>query len=285
MTTYGYIGLGQMGSAMAGHLLATGAPVVVHDVDDAALQAITERGGQPASSAREVAERCDVVSVCVPAAEHLKAVLDGPGGLAEAGREDLTVLVHSTVAPETVRDLHESAATWGGRLHDACVAGGVASAVNGDLMILAGGVGDMAPAAVELLNVYGSKVIDGGPVGAGAALKLGFNLMTYAQFTAAATAFDLARRSGVDPQGIVEAWRHIGQLGRLTESFLFVLALEPEQVAGDLRALLVSSADIAAKDLTLASSLLDESSALRAIMEQLAPTMAHVYRVAEEEPR
>ena len=77
MTRYGYIGLGTMGSAMADNLIRRGGrPVTVHDIDPAAVEAAVSLGAAPASSAAEVTRASDVVSICVPAAHDIEAVLE-----------------------------------------------------------------------------------------------------------------------------------------------------------------------------------------------------------------
>jgi 3-hydroxyisobutyrate dehydrogenase len=279
-TTYGYIGLGQMGAAMASRLLSQGMAVVVYDLDPDPVAAAVAAGATAASSPAEVAAASDVVSICVPAASHIHAVLAGPGGIAEAGRSGQTLLIHSTVAPQTIFDARDTAAQWGGVVHDACVAGGGEAASAGELVILAGGLNAMDPQAVAVLNVYGSKVIDGGEVGTGAALKLGVNIMTYAQFAAAASAFELAGATGADPAGMVEAWRHTGQLGRLTESFLGLLSIPAEHVTGGFREYLETTVGIATKDLDLAAGTLATDSARRGVVEALSTVMPDVFGVA-----
>jgi 3-hydroxyisobutyrate dehydrogenase len=280
-TICGYIGLGQMGAAMVSRLLSQDAVVVVYDLDPEPVAVAVAAGATAANSPAEVAAASDVVSVCVPAAPHIEAVLTGPGGIAEAARGGQTLLIHSTVAPHTMLDARDTATGWGGVVHDACVAGGGDAAAAGKLVILAGGVGDMAPEAVALLNIYGSKVIDGGAVGTGAALKLGVNIMTYAQFAAAASAFELAGATGADATGMVEAWRHTGQLGRLTESFLGLLSIPPEHVVGEFRTYLESTVGIATKDLDLAAGILDTGSARRSLVEALGAVMPDVFGVAD----
>lgn len=282
MTVHGFIGLGMMGSAMAERLVEVGAELVVHDVDPAAVERLVALGAAAAGSAAEVAERADVVGVCVPAAEHLEAVLAGPGGLSERAREGQPVVVHSTVHPETVHRCASLASEWGGLVFDACVAGGAAAARTGELAIFAGGLGD-APAAVrELLELHGTKVIDAGPVGAGAALKLAVNVMTYAQFAAASTAHDLVVGAGADPSVLLDAWRHTGMLGALTEQFAGLLGLSADQVDGELRAMLETQVGIARKDLRLARELggpgrgADFVAAIEAMMPE-------AYRTASQE--
>lgn len=303
VSCYGYIGLGMMGSAMVENLIGTGAEVTVYDVDPAAVDAAVALGAAAASSPAEVAEVSDAVSICVPAAEHLDQVLDGPGGLAAGvGRspglaaenpEGLgglaegvgggpAILVHSTVHPDTIRAARRRAAAQGISLFDACVAGGSASARTGDLILLAGGLGEMPGPARALLDVYAAHVIDAGPVGAGAALKIAVNVMTYAQFAAAATAHDLMGAQGADPALLTEAWRAMGQLGSLTEQYQALVGLRPEQITGDFRESLQALAGIGRKDLALALELGPTRPGAAAVLEALHGAMDAVYNVDEE---
>lgn len=283
MTRCGYIGLGMMGSAMAENLIGAGAEVTVFDVDPAAVDAAVALGAAAAESPAEVATAAGgTVSVCVPAAEHLDQVLDGPGGLAEAAGDGLVILVHSTVHPDTIRGARRRAAGWGAALFDACVAGGAASARTGDLILLAGGLGEMSGPARELLDVYAAHVIDAGPVGAGAALKIAINVMTYAQFAAAATAHDLMAAQGADPALLTEAWRAMGQLGSLTEQYQALVGLRPEQITGGFRESLEALAGIGRKDLALALELGQTRPGTAAVLEALHGAMDAIYNVGEE---
>ena len=315
MSRYGYIGLGMMGSAMVENLIETGAEVTVCDVDPAAVDAAVALGAAAAASPAEVAAASDVVSVCVPASEHIDQVLDGPGGLAEGvggspgelaaenregpgglaaenpegpgglaegSRGGPAILVHSTVHPDTIRAARRRAAAWGAPLFDACVAGGAASARTGDLILLAGGLGEMPGPARALLDVYAAHVIDAGPVGAGAALKIAVNVMTYAQFAAAATAHDLMGAQGADPALLTEAWRAMGQLGSLTEQYQALVGLRPEQITGDFRESLQALAGIGRKDLALALELGPTRPGAAAVLEALHGAMDAVYNVGEE---
>jgi 3-hydroxyisobutyrate dehydrogenase-like beta-hydroxyacid dehydrogenase len=245
---YGYIGLGAMGSAMAAHLIAT-APgrVTVFDIDDAAMGRALDLGASPASSAAEVAAASEIVSICVPAAEHVDAVLSGPGGIAEGAHDRLRVLVHSTVHPDTIQAARQTAAAWGIPLFDACVAGGVVQASDGTLIMLVGGLAAMDDDTRALVDIYGATVVDAGPPGAGAALKIAFNIMTYAQFAAAATAHDLLMDAGADPGAVFSAWQAAGQLGTLTDRYRTLLGISPEHMVGPFRDAMVTQVGIAQK--------------------------------------
>ena len=287
MTRYGYIGLGMMGSAMAENLIRHGSgPVTVHDIDAAAVDEAVSWGAEAGASAAEVARASDVVSICVPAAAHIEAVLSGPGGIAEGAHEGLCVLIHSTVHPDTVLAARDDAAEWGVPVFDACVAGGADNARTGSLTVLAGGLDEMPPAAREVLSVYAGTLIDGGPVGSGAALKIAINVMTYAQFAAAAAAHDMVASTGGEPAALLEAWRFMGQLGALTEQYCALLEIPDEHIRGELRTMLETQAGIATKDLSLALELGRTRPGAVGVVEAVQAAMPAVYNVheASEEP-
>jgi 3-hydroxyisobutyrate dehydrogenase-like beta-hydroxyacid dehydrogenase len=195
------------------------------------------------------------------------------------------VLIHSTVHPETMTGARDTAAAWGVPVHDACVAGGAAAADKGELAIFAGGIDDMPEAARDLLDIYGSKVIAAGPVGSGAALKIGVNVMTYAQQAAAAAAFELVEGAGADTDALVEAWRHTGQLGALTEQFLPMLSFAPSDVVGDLRTYLQSTVAIGQKDLELARALCrPDPRGVAPVVSAVHDAMPTVFGVGDPDP-
>ena len=283
MTRYGYIGLGMMGSAMAENLIRQAGidEVSVHDIDPAAVTAAASAGAVVAASAAEVARASDVVSVCVPAAAHIEAVLSGPGGIIEGAHDGLCVLIHSTVHPNTVLAARDTAAEWGMAVFDACVAGGADNARAGSLTVLAGGLTEMPATARELLDVYAELVIDAGPIGAGAALKIAVNVMTYAQFAAAAAAHDMVASTGGEPGALLEAWRSMGQLGALTEQYCALLEIPGEHIRGELRTMLETQAGIATKDLSLALELGRTRPGAAAVLEAVRAAMPAAYNVHE----
>ena len=282
MTRYGYIGLGMMGSAMAENLIRRGGgSVAVHDIDSAAVDAAVSLGAEAGASAAEVARASDVLSICVPAATHIEAVLSGPGGIVEGAHDGLSVLIHSTVHPDTVLAARDEAAEWGVPVFDACVAGGADNARAGRATLLAGGLDDMPPAAREVLDIYAGTLIDAGPVGSGAALKIAINVMTYAQFAAAAAAHDMVASTGGEPAALLEAWRSMGQLGALTEQYCALLEIPDEHIRGELLTMLETQAGIATKDLSLALELGRARPGAAAMLQAVRAAMPAVYNVHE----
>jgi 3-hydroxyisobutyrate dehydrogenase-like beta-hydroxyacid dehydrogenase len=276
VTAYGYIGLGNMGSAMVERLASTGAVVTVFDLDANAVAAAVATGARAAGSAAEVVAAAEIISICVPAAEHITAVLRDISGTVRAGQ---VILIHSTVAPSSMLEAAATAAAWGVVVHDACVAGGTGAARSGELVILAGGLSTMPEPAMALLSIYGNKVIDGGPVGSGAALKLAFNVMTYAQFAASAAAFNIVEAAGGETQSLVDAWRHVGQIGRLTENFVPTLKIPKSHVRGKLRDTLLQSGVLAVKDLDLAADAMGDAGASLHFVTGVKDALAELFGV------
>jgi 3-hydroxyisobutyrate dehydrogenase-like beta-hydroxyacid dehydrogenase len=265
-----------MGSAMCGHLAGANlGEVLIHDLVERRVERVVELGAIAAGSNQAVAEAADIVSTCVPAAQHIEVVIDDLELVAKPGQ---VLLIHSTVHPATIRAAQARMATWGGHVFDACVAGGNEAAREGQLAIFAGGLSDAPDAVHELLDVFGSKVIDAGPVGAGAALKIGVNVMTYAQFAAAAIAHDGVAASGGNPQALLEAWRHTGMLGALTENFSGMLGLAPADLTGGFREMIETQVGIGEKDLELATELGDPPEAVIDVVRSIQRLMPAVYR-------
>ena len=135
-------------------------------------------------------------------AEVLTSVGDRPGP------DPLTVLVHSTVAPETPAELAAIAEPHGVNVLDAPVSGGPMGAAEGTLAILVGGSPEAYAAAGPVLTAMGSKVVHAGPVGAGTRFKLARNLLHFASFTAATEAQRLAEAAGLDLVALGDVVRH-----------------------------------------------------------------------------
>lgn len=276
---YGYIGLGMMGSAMAGYLISTGADVTVYDINPAAIDQAVHHGGRAAATPREVAADSDVVSICVPAAEHIAAVLHGPDGLLAGAQPGLQVLIHSTVSPASMLEAHAACAAHGVELFDVCVYGGDKRARNGTQILLVGGRTEMHPAALALLDTYAETIIDAGPVGAGAALKLAVNVMTYAQFTAAAIGHDLVASAGGDASQVFTALAAAGMLGQLTDGYRHLLALDTQLLPPAMQATMRTQVGIAEKDLSLALELGGLRAGGAEVLSALHDGMAAVYGV------
>ncbi|HMY09936.1 MAG TPA: NAD(P)-dependent oxidoreductase [Marmoricola sp.] len=201
----GFIGLGNIGKAMALRLAASELPTVVYDVVADPVTELVTAGAHAAESVADLASRCEVICVMVRDDEQVKAVLDQVLGSAGEGT---VVLVHSTVRPDTPVSLAELAAPYGVAVLDAPVSGGPMGAAEGTLAVMVGG-GEVAFAkARPVLEVLGSKVVLAGEVGSGTKMKLARNLLHFVSFTAATEAQRLAEAAGLDLAALGEVVRH-----------------------------------------------------------------------------
>ncbi len=95
----GIVGVGNMGGAMAAHLLEQGWPVQVCDLDAAKVRGLQALGAQGRSDPAGVAADCKALIVCVVDAIQTEEVLFGPHGAAAAMGPGQTVLLCPTIAP------------------------------------------------------------------------------------------------------------------------------------------------------------------------------------------
>ncbi len=189
----GFVGLGQIGTPMANRLVED--DLWVYDVNPDATAAFD----QVAVSLSELAVRAAVICVMVRDDEQVRDVV---GEILEANPA-ATVLVHSTIRPQTARDLAAS-----GEVLDAPVSGGPVGAAEGRLAVMVGGTADGFARAKPVLDRLGDLVVHLGPAGAGTHAKLARNLLHFVSFTAAGEAARLAEAAGVDPAVLGQIVRH-----------------------------------------------------------------------------
>jgi L-threonate 2-dehydrogenase len=187
----GFVGLGVMGSAMSGHLLAAGFGVVGYDIDARRLTEHRRRGGLAASSVREVCQRCDLVVTSLPSEAAFTEVV-----------EDLTAEV--TVVETSTLPLEAKLAArrrLGARLLDCPLSGTGAQARDKDLVVFVSGDDTAAKQRVGVvLEAFARSWHDVGAFGNGTRLKIVANLLVAIHNLASAEALLLARRAGLDPE-------------------------------------------------------------------------------------
>ena len=201
----GYIGLGTMGSAMAGHLLSSGFPLVVWNRTASKAQALLEKGAIWAESPAVLAAQCDVVFINVSDTKDVLEVIFGENGVAQGIRPGTILIDNSTIAPTGSREIDERLAPMGVRCLDAPVSGGDIGARNATLTIIVGGDEATLEEVRPYLNVLGKKITHVGGSGAGQIAKAANQIMVAAQMVAEAELMIFAQKAGADPAKVVEA--------------------------------------------------------------------------------
>ncbi len=205
MERIGFIGLGVMGKPMARNLLKAGYSLVVHNRSRAAMDELAGEGAEAASSAREVAEKSDVVITMLPDSLDVEAVVLGPEGIIEGVRSGQLYIDMSTIAPATSRQVYEALQQKGVDALDAPVSGGDVGAKAGTLSIMVGGTKEVFQRAKPLFEVMGKNIVLIGEAGAGQVTKACNQMVVALTIQAVAEALTLARKAGVDPARVREA--------------------------------------------------------------------------------
>jgi 3-hydroxyisobutyrate dehydrogenase len=206
VTRVGFVGLGNIGKPMALRLAAAdGIELTVYDVAPDPVAELVKGGARAASSVAALAAKADVVCVMVRDDDQVRDVL---GEILGVSGDSQTVVIHSTVGPDTPAQLADTAARHGVKVVDAPVSGGAMGAADGTLAIMVGGSDEAFEAARPALDAMGSLVTHAGPIGAGTKFKLARNLMHFVAFTAATEAQRLAEAAGLDLVELGKVVRH-----------------------------------------------------------------------------
>lgn len=194
----GFVGLGAMGSRIAGRLLAAGRQMYGTNRTPAKAAQLIDRGLIWRNTPREVAEAADVVFSMVRDDEALEAVTAGPEGIV-AGLHSSSIYVDmSTVSPAKSRALAGRVRAVGGEMLDAPVSGSLPAAEDGTLTIMVGG-GEAAFKRVEpILHELGASVTRIGDNGQALLMKLAVNISLAEQMLAFSEGVLLAQRGGID---------------------------------------------------------------------------------------
>jgi 3-hydroxyisobutyrate dehydrogenase-like beta-hydroxyacid dehydrogenase len=202
----GFIGAsGMMGHGMAKNILAKGHPLAltVHR-NTAAVKDLLAAGATQVESAAALAAASDVVFICVTGSPQVEQQFAGPKGLLEGGRKGLYIVDCSTSEPDSTAGLREAAKAKGMILVDAPLARTPLEAEEGRLNVMIGASDEDYKALKPVLETFAENVFHVGKAGAGHTVKLLNNFIAQAICTAAAEAFAVGAKAGIDPKKLVD---------------------------------------------------------------------------------
>jgi 2-hydroxy-3-oxopropionate reductase len=205
--TIGYIGLGIMGKAIARNILNASFPLVVHNRSQAAVDEMVAAGAQAAASPAEVAAQVEIVFTNLPDSPDVELVALGPGGITEGAHEGLIFVDNSTIKPATARHIAASLGEKHVLCLDAPVSGGDIGARNATLAIMVGGPAKAFERVMPVFQAIGKTITHVGEAGAGQIAKAANQIMVAAQMVAMGELLVFAKKSGADPEKVVQAIR------------------------------------------------------------------------------
>jgi 3-hydroxyisobutyrate dehydrogenase-like beta-hydroxyacid dehydrogenase len=204
MAELGYVGLGVMGSAIAGRLLAAGHEVTVWNRTREKAEPLLEAGARWGETPREVAERSEIVFTMVTNTEAVRAVTEGPDGILAGLGAGKVYVDMSTASPANSRELADKVAAAGARMLDSPVSGTSITVEEGKASLMVGGDEDTVELARPVLEAIGPRVIHVGPNGAAVTMKIAVNLSLAVQMLAFSEGVLLAEKTGIPREKAVE---------------------------------------------------------------------------------
>lgn len=194
----GFIGLGNMGLGMANNLLKAGTDLTVWNRSPQKVEEFVSRGAKRASTPAELTRGVDVVLACLADIKTSRDVFLGDGGVIANARKGQILVDHATVDLRTSKDCYEAAKAKGAAFLDAPISGGPIGARDATMSIMVGGDRAAFEQAKPVFDRMGKTVRYMGQSGAGTAMKLINQLLVTVNVCAAAEAFLLANKAGID---------------------------------------------------------------------------------------
>jgi L-threonate 2-dehydrogenase len=200
--TVGVIGLGIMGGSMAKNLLKNGFRVAGYDPSEQACRRLLDHGGSALASVAEVLDHANTIVTSLATITAFESVMLA---IAQAGGRNKTVIEVSTMPVAIKEKARRLLAEAGVTLLDCPVSGTGAQAATQDLVIFASGDEGCYEIAQPVLAGFSRRQVYLGEFGNGSKMKFIANLLVGIHNAAAAEAFTLAGKAGIDRQLVYDA--------------------------------------------------------------------------------
>lgn len=214
--TIGFIGVGLMGHGMAKNIVEKGYPLVVMGHRNRApVEDLLARGAAEATTPKALAERCDILHLCVSGSPQVEQVLRGEDGVIASGRKGLIVVDCSTSDPVSTLQLQKELEAAGMKLADAPLSRTPKEAEAGTLDTMVGADAETFETIRPVLECWAGVIVHLGPVGLGHKMKLINNFLGMGYAALYSEALAIARKSGLT----VEQVDSVIRPGRLSNGF------------------------------------------------------------------
>ncbi|WP_454812900.1 2-hydroxy-3-oxopropionate reductase [Labrys neptuniae] len=200
----GFVGLGIMGSPMAGHLIAAGHTLFLNTLGNVPEDLI-KAGGKAEASAADVARKADIIITMVPDTPDVETVLFGKGGVAEGLSAGKLVIDMSSISPVETKKFAKRINELGVDYLDAPVSGGEVGAKAASLTIMVGGPEAAFERARPLFEKMGKNITLVGGNGDGQTTKVANQIIVALNIEAVGEALLFASRAGADPAKVRQA--------------------------------------------------------------------------------
>jgi len=197
----GFIGLGNLGSAIAKRLHATGEEVIVWNRTQSKALSL---GFERASSPKALMERCNTVMMCLFDSKGVRDVLCMENGLLSADLKGKTLIDLSTNHFNDVVEFHALVEAKGGAYLESPVLGSVVPASKGELTVVCAGREEVFLTCKPLLEKIGQTLFNLKEPGMACKMKLINNLCLGSFMATIAECTALGESCGIDKAELLE---------------------------------------------------------------------------------
>lgn len=222
----GFVGVGLMGHGIASNVQKKGWPIgFVSHPGNQPTDDLVAAGAFAVATPKALAERCDVVILCVTGTPQVEAVMTGKDGVIEGLKPGKVVIDCSTTVPESTRAMAALVADAGGQMLDAPMTRTPKEAAEGRLNLIVGGERALFDAKLDLLRSFAENITYAGGTGSGHALKLLHNFVSLGFSAVLCEAVAASNRAGVAPEVLQSVLAHGGGAGVVLDRLSpFILA-------------------------------------------------------------
>ena len=194
----GFIGLGNVGGKLAGSLLRNNFDLTVRDLDENLTKSFKDLGAKVANSAKELAEKVDLIITCLPSPRICAEVMEADDGVINGLSENKIWLEMSTTDEAEIKRISKKIISKKAIPLDGPVSGGCHRAATGNIAIFVGGSRKAFDKILPALTVMGRKILHTGDLGSATILKVITNYLASAHLVALGEAWTVAKKSNLD---------------------------------------------------------------------------------------
>jgi 2-hydroxy-3-oxopropionate reductase len=198
MSKIGFVGLGIMGTPMAGHLIKAGHEVYLYS-HSSVPQPLTDAGGKLCVNGKEVAQKADLIILMVPDTPNVRSALFDGNGIAEGLAPGKIVVDMSSISPIETKEFAKRINDLGCQYLDAPVSGGEVGAKNATLSIMVGGSEATFEKVKPIFELMGKNITLVGKNGDGQTAKVANQIIVALNIEAVGEALLFAAKAGADP--------------------------------------------------------------------------------------
>ncbi|WP_137700680.1 NAD(P)-dependent oxidoreductase [Marimonas lutisalis] len=201
----GFIGVGLMGHGMAKNILQAGYPLIIKGHRNRTpVESLVGMGATEAASPREMAEKCDIIHLCLSNSPQVEQVIRGEDGILAGAHDGLVVIDTTTADPTSTMALAVDLAAKGAAMVDAPLGRTPKEAEEGTLDAMVGADASVFERVQPVIDTWAGSITHMGPVGTGHKMKLLMNFISMSYGALFSEATVLAAKVGISPAQLRE---------------------------------------------------------------------------------